>query len=378
VSFSELRGELIDVFSRGVSEPLSADAFNDLALRVFRYQAASVSAYAAYLERRGLDPGSVNRWEDVPFLPARAFKAAALVSGACGVERVFRTSGTTGGEMARGEHHIRDLSLYRSSLLPNFKAHLFPGGESLPLLCLLPSPEAAMDSSLSYMMGEVGRGTGVDARFFAGPNGGLQLEEFCEALYAASAVGDPVLVAGTAFAFVQMLEWFSRGGLAIRLPSGSRIMETGGYKGRTRVVAREDLCTALQETLGVPLDYIVNEYGMTEMLSQFYEPVLVGGVGSMDGSTAKGNLGERYHRGPPWVGTLVLDPLSLESVPVGAVGILAHFDLANLGSVAAILTEDLGRAISGGFQLMGRSLGAEPRGCSLAMEDFLASISERS
>jgi len=98
----------------------------------------------------------------------------------------------------------------------------------------------------------------------------------------------------------------------------------------------------------------------------------------MDGSTAKGNLGERYHRGPPWVRTLVLDPLSLESVPVGAVGILAHIDLANLGSVAAILTEDLGRAISGGFQLMGRSLGAEPRGCSLAMEDFLASISERS
>ena len=109
------------------------------------------------------------------------------------------------------------------------------------------------------------------------------MEEFCEALYAASAVGDPVLVAGTAFAFVQMLEWFSREGLAIRLPSGSRIMETGGYKGRTRVVAREDLYAALQETLGVPLDHIVNEYGMTEMLSQFYEPVLVGGVGSMDG-----------------------------------------------------------------------------------------------
>ena len=155
-------------------------------------------------------------------------------------------------------------------------------------------------------------------------------------------------------------------------------METGGYKGRTRVVAREELYAGLQETLGVPLDHIVNEYGMTEMLSQFYEPVLVGGAGGFGGSAAMRDLGQRYHRGPPWVRTLVLDPLSLEPMPVGAVGILAHFDLANLGSVAAVLTEDLGQATAGGFHLMGRSLGAEPRGCSLAMEEFLASISERS
>jgi hypothetical protein len=55
------------------------------------------------------------------------------------------------------------------------------------------------------------------------------------------------------------------------------------------------------------------------------------------------------------------------------VGVLAHLDLANLGSVAAVLTEDMGREFQGGFQLLGRSLGSEPRGCSLAMEDFLAS-----
>jgi hypothetical protein len=48
-------------------------------------------------------------------------------------------------------------------------------------------------------------------------------------------------------------------------------------------------------------------------------------------------------------------------------------DLANLGSVAAVLTEDLGREVPGGFQLQGRSPGSESRGCSLAMEDFLAS-----
>ena len=72
--------------------------------------------------------------------------------------------------------------------------------------------------------------------------------------------------------------------------------------------------------------------------------------------------------------TRVLHPLTLEPVPNGDVGILAHLDLANLGSVSAILTEDLGRLVGGGFRLQGRSPGAEPRGCSLAMEDFLAGV----
>ena len=85
------------------------------------------------------------------------------------------------------------------------------------------------------------------------------------------------------------------------------------------------------------------------------------------------DLAHRFHRGPPWVRTRVLDPMTLEPKAPGEVGVLAHMDLANLGSVSSILTEDLGREVPGGFQLVGRSPGSEPRGCSLAMEDFLAS-----
>ena len=106
------------------------------------------------------------------------------------------------------------------------------------------------------------------------------------------------------------------------------------------------------------------------MLSQ-YEPVL-----ALDEPGGGLPLGERFHRGPPWVRTRVLHPLSLKPVEDGEVGILAHLDLANLGSVSAILTEDLGRLVPGGFILQGRNPGAEPRGCSLAMEDFLEGLEE--
>jgi hypothetical protein len=162
-------------------------------------------------------------------------------------------------------------------------------------------------------------------------------------------------------------------------------METGGFKGRSRTVSREDLYGGLENLFGVPRAFIVNEYGMTELLSQFYEPVLAGGGGwsptaSGEGRTeiwteeqepSGGRLSERFHRGPPWVRTRVLHPLTLEPVPAGETGVLAHLDLANLGSVAAVLTEDIGCLVPGGFRLQGRSPGAEPRGCSLAMEDFL-------
>ncbi len=419
MSFLRLREELLALFSLGVAEPFPEPAFNELALQVLRFQAEANPAYRGFMARRGVEADAVSRWEDIPFLPARAFKSVALVSGDPGdFERVFRTSGTTRGRQMRGEHFVRDLALYRESLLPNFQAHLLPEGVPMPILCLLPSPDALPDSSLSFMMGEVARafGTGLDGAvdmdgpmacggggvgsaggygggFFVHPEHGLDIRGFREAL--AKAGPGPVLLAGTAFAFVQWLELAEEEGWRVSLPEGSRVMETGGYKGRTRALSREDFYRRLIGAFGIPGGHIVNEYGMTELLSQFYEPVLARegrdgessgeGEGESDpgaqgirGRNGAGVGTGRFHRGPPWVRTRVLDPRTLEEVPEGELGLLAHLDLANLGSVAGILTEDLGRRVPGGFQLVGRSRGAEPRGCSLALEAFLAALEEGS
>ena len=74
---------------------------------------------------------------------------------------------------------------------------------------------------------------------------------------------------------------------------------------------------------------------------------------------------------PPWACTQVVDAESLEPSPEGRVGLLRHFDLANLDSVMAIQTEDLGVAGAAGFELIGRAVGAELRGCSIAMDQWL-------
>jgi hypothetical protein len=52
-------------------------------------------------------------------------------------------------------------------------------------------------------------------------------------------------------------------------------------------------------------------------------------------------------------------------VAEGETGLIRVFDLANVFSVAAIQTEDLGIRHGDGFELIGRASFAEPRGCSL-------------
>jgi hypothetical protein len=113
-----------------------------------------------------------------------------------------------------------------------------------------------------------------------------------------------------------------------------------------------------QTAFGIPPDLCVNEYGMTELCSQYYD------AGYFGENTVK--------QGPPWLRARVVDPETLAPVARGEVGILQHLDLANLDSVCAILTEDLAFETDNGFVLLGRAPGAMPRGCSIAMDIMLA------
>jgi hypothetical protein len=71
---------------------------------------------------------------------------------------------------------------------------------------------------------------------------------------------------------------------------------------------------------------------------------------------------------------VAVDPESLRPLPHGAVGLLLHVDLANLDSVLAVLTDDLGRLTPQGLHLLGRASGAEARGCSLAAEELMRTV----
>jgi hypothetical protein len=68
---------------------------------------------------------------------------------------------------------------------------------------------------------------------------------------------------------------------------------------------------------------------------------------------------------PAWVRCQIVSPETGKEVKEGETGLIRVFDLANVYSVMAIQTEDLGIKRGTGFELVGRASFSEPRGCSL-------------
>ncbi len=336
--------------------------FASLARDLFAHQFARCAPYRRFCERRGRTPERVAHWREIPAVPAGAFKEMALRSFPAAREvHVFRTSGTS--TERRGALHLDTLELYEASLLPVFRRGVLPdlpAGERAQIRVLAPSPAESPDSSLSQMFGVVLRELGDAASGFDVQHGVLQTEALIRALEGASAEETALVLCGTAFALVHLLDALEGRGVRIPLAANSRVMETGGFKGRAREMPRAALYAGIEHALSVAPERIVNQYGMTELGSQFYDSVL------------REPTRPRRKLAPPWTRVRLLDPETGEDARDGAPGIVTILDLANTGSVFAIETADLGRATDDGFEVIGREAGAEARGCSIAADEMLA------
>lgn len=336
-----------------------------LLLDVARWQARRVEPYRRLLAARGIDPERARSPAELPALPTDVFRHVRVAAHPPAADlRVFRTSGTT--RPPRGEHPLRDLALYDRAARAAARAALFPDAdaERLRLVSLVPGPDEAPDSSLAYMLGRFAEWFGAGESVVAWRAGGLDADVLAAALDDAAASGAAVALLGTSFAFVHAEEALAA--RRWRLPAGSRVMQTGGFKGRSREVAPEAMLHRLAARYGVPEDHVVAEYGMTELSSQLYETPLAAARG--DAAAA----GERRLRPPPWVRLTLVDPETLRPAPPGVPGLVRIDDPANLDTAWAVQTSDLARpAAPDGIVLLGRAPGADLRGCSLAVEEAL-------
>ena len=337
--------------------------FEALALALFSFQFAHCAPYRRFCEARGRTPDDVKRWQDVPAVPTGAFKELALTSFPR--ERavhVFRTSGTTSGA-ARGALLLDTLDVYEASLRASFARGVLPdlaAGARISFQVLAPNTAELPDSSLSHMFDTMLRDVGASDSSHWVADGALDAGRALRALEVAERGDAPVALCGTAFALVHLLEELDRRARRFALPHSARVMETGGFKGRSRNVSRDELYAWIEDRLGVPPARIVNQYGMTELGSQFYDSVLG------DPGAARRKLA------PPWTRVRILDPVSGAPVAPGELGRISVLDLANTGSVCALETADLGRARGDGFEVIGRDPDAEERGCSIAADALLA------
>jgi len=350
---SSYAARLRELFARPGAE-ITGQSFSELALELFALQFKSNLAYQKICTARHLTPETVKWWTEIPAVPTSLFKELEFTSLAP-EERtaVFHSSGTTEQKPSRHFHNAESLAVYEASLWQWFGSHFEKAGE---LICLTPPPSQAPHSSLIHMFEVVRQQFGAPESAFVGKMeaDGTWSQDFdagLSKLKSAQAVGQPALLLGTAFSFVHLLDELAERGITIQLPEGSRVMETGGYKNRSRILPKAELHGLITARLGVPREHIVCEYGMSELSSQAYD------------SGTKNP--ERTFRFPSWSRVQIISPETGREVGEGEAGLVRIHDLANVFSVAAIQTEDLGIRRGDGFELIGRAQLAESRGCSL-------------
>ena len=314
---------------------LNEDGFNDIALRLFKYQSEANPVYNQYLTQIGCP--EINAVGEIPFLPISFFKTQDVRSGSWIPETTFTSSSTTG--TGTSQHKIRDLSFYLEHSRRIFENN-FGLLSEMHFLALLPSYLDRKGSSLVAMAEHFIKATGS-------PHSGFFLrdEEKLVGLLQKICNGkSKVVLLGVTFALLDLAE---------RLPmdlSNCLVIETGGMKGRRREMTRTEVHSILCSRFNTNL--IFSEYGMTELLSQAW---------------SKGN-------GRFWAPNCMeirIRDLNDPFLPVtnGQTGGINIIDLANMDTCAFIETEDLGRIHQdGSFEVLGRVDNSDVRGCNLLVE----------
>lgn len=313
---------------------------------------------------------------DYPPLPVECFKRADI----CPFDEAltvaeFHSSGTTEG--VQSIHRFRDLGLMQRSIFFSFILYISPLMEkSTRVLSLMPSCEDNPHSSLGYMIEQFiqamgGPGSGS----FFSMEKGLDIEGLCHALEDAQKSQAAVYLMGPAYAYVALLDGL--GDRKFECMPASCLLETGGYKGKSREIPKTELRDALAEKLGIARRSIYGEYGMCELSSQGYEICAR--------NLADPLPGEGLYIFPPWLKCIIFNPENMAPVMPGNDGQIAFFDMCNLDSAAFILTGDIGRLEvldadvqnrlpchpKTALRLYGRAPNAIPKGCSLTWEEWV-------
>jgi hypothetical protein len=352
------RSEELHRRARALSDPA---LFEPLALEIAEFQARFSQGYARLVRARG---SKLDRLSTLPAVPSDAFKLTRVAVHPPELDVAsFCTSGTTAE--ARGVHHFRTLETYRSLSLAFGKLALASDREGpRTVVCLAPALGTPPTSSLGMMMQYFADAwdphTPEQERWLV-QDGAVNVALLERAARSAARRDEPLVLLATAFALVALLD--SLAGRTIPAPPESAIMVTGGFKGRTREVAPEQLRADLARTFGVTEARLIGEYGMTELSSQLYE-------GTLPGGALVGPPGVFLE--PPTLRVFPVDPVSLEPVDDGEIGLAKIVDVGNVDSAVAVQTQDRVRRVKGGIELLGRAPGAPPRGCSLALESLLS------
>ncbi len=313
---------------------VSAVAFDDLAIKIFQYQAKHNPLYKQYIQLLGINPNKIKSILNIPFLPIQFFKNHIIQTNQWNASITFTSSGTTSETTSR--HLLFDPHFYQQISAQCFEQY-YGSSEQYCFLALLPSYLERQGSSLVYMVDHfIKRSKFNESGFFLD-----NFEKLINTLQKCQQNKTPTVLIGVSFALLDLAEKYQ-----LDL-SNIIIMETGGMKGRRAEIVRNELHNILENAFNT--NRIHSEYGMTELFSQAYSK----GKGIFHGGVSMKVLTREIN-----------DPFSPQIHT--KTGLLNIIDLGNLHTCSFIATDDLGRSYSdGSFEVLGRLDFSDIRGCNL-------------
>lgn len=316
---------------------INENNFEDIAWRLFDFQAKECAIYKNYLNQLKIDRDTIKSLDQIPCLPIQFFKSHAVKTLDWPSQKIYKSSGTTTSN--RSSHHLWDESFYLNHAASIFEKFFGPLAQC-HILALLPAYDTGHSSLVAMAKYFICQSQSIHSGFFL-----KNLDELVLTLDRLKIESKnpavqkhPVLLLGVSHALLDLAE---QGPFSFE---NVLVMETGGMKGRKEEITREELHKKIKQGLGVKT--VFSEYGMTELCSQAY------------------SLSEGMFECPVSMKVItkeVNDPFS-RSHSTGTINII---DLANFHSCCFIETQDLGRVTEKGFQVLGRVDNSEARGCNL-------------
>jgi hypothetical protein len=353
--YHTLTEEILGFIEAGVDAELSDAVFTDYSLRLFALHYETNQIFREFCDLKKVKPGDISRWQDVPMVYNDVFKTH-LVSSFPLEQSVMAclTGGTTSltqrGRIFRDEDGKRLVFGANKKMTGSYVFPDFEEGRRCRVLILAPSPELAPSMGMAIGMDQTRRAFGSDDSMFLLGKTGIDIKNLLKALREAEASGIPVALIGATAAYVYFFQACRRKKMTFRLPPGSRVCDGGGYRGRFGVVTRDDYYAMVREILDVPETHCVNVLGEAETATNLFDDALRRYVKGLPPR-------KRTRPVPPWSRVLAMNIDDLSPLPDGEVGLLAHWDLANVPTVLAVITDNLGYTTDGGTgcEMVGRA-----------------------
>ncbi len=256
------------------------------------------------------------------------------------IVKTFQSSGTTAETRSLSHFSEKGLALYKEQSLKIFQSIMqkFYGDRQFAIqgISLIPSSKEWPSSSLAQMLTWISEFWKL--RF-------VNIQDFKKL----EKSKDPLWIFATPF---QLIDLFDEG-VYFECSQGSILFETGGTKGKTRDLQRNELYELITQHFHISLDHIVSEYGMCELATQAYDYTLPKQT--------------RRFRFPDWVKTYVLPGLNLFLTE--GEGALVVEDPLRVDYPLPLRTQDVVRLYKdGSFEIIGRVPRSVLKGCSLLTE----------